>query len=380
MLYSQRLQNIPPYLFAKLEDKTQALKKQGMDIISLGIGDPDLPPPKMFTEAVKRHIDEADTHFYSVSRGNFAVRKGLAQWFRGRFNVELDPDSEVMVTIGSKEGLANFSRTIVDPGDKVAVANPGYPVYGNAAVILNDGIAQDLPLLKENGFLPRLEDMEGCKLVFLNYPNNPTGAIAPESFWKDLTAWIESHPETVIVHDHAYSEMTYEGYSAPSLMQYTRNAIEFHSLSKLFNCTGYRIGFAVGRKDLIDGLVKIKSQLDSGAPLFIQRAAVDCLLTYNGAVPPQEVLNIRQIYARRKKLVEDGLETMGYKVHRSPATFYTWFETGKDDSVWCDKALKQGIVITPGSGFGSAGKGYARITATQPEARLEEALLRLGKI
>ena len=380
MLYSKRLQNIPPYLFAKLEDKTQELRKKGVDIISLGIGDPDLPPPKMLTDAVKRHIDEEDTHFYSVSRGNAGVRKELAEWFQRRFAVEMDPDTEVMVTIGSKEALANFSRAFVNPGDKVGVPNPGYPVYGNGAVILNEGIHHDIPLLKENGFLPRLKDFEGCKVVFINYPNNPTGAIAPESFWRELTDWIEAHPETIVVSDNAYIEMTFGDYQAQSLMQFTKNAIEFHSLSKLFNCTGYRIGFAVGRKDLIDGLVKIKSQLDSGAPLFIQRAAVDCLLSYNGATPPQEVLDNRDIYARRKKLVEEGLEKLGYKVYRSPATFYTWFETGMDDSLWCDKALEQGLVITPGSGFGSAGKGFARITSTQPESRLEEALARLGRM
>ena len=380
MLYSQKLQNIPPYLFAKLEDKTQELRKKGVDIISLGIGDPDLPPPKMLIEAVKRHLDEEDTHFYSVSRGNAGVRKGLAEWFQGRFGVEMDPETEVMVTIGSKEALANFSRAFVDPGDKVGVPNPGYPVYGNGAVILNEGVHRDIPLYKENGFLPRLDDLEGCKIAFLNYPNNPTGAIAPDSFWKELADWIEAHPETIIVSDNAYIEMTFGDYKAPSLIQYTKNAIEFHSLSKLFNCTGYRIGFAVGRKDLIDGLVKVKSQLDSGAPLFIQRAAVDCLLAYDGMTPPQEVLENRDNYARRKKIVEDGLAKLGYKVHRSPATFYTWFETGEDDSVWCEKALAQGLVITPGSGFGSAGKGFARITSTQPENRLKEALERLRMV
>lgn len=380
MLYSQRLQNIPPYLFAKLEDKTAQLRKKGVDIISLGIGDPDLPPPRMLIDAIHKHVEEEDTHFYSVSRGNAAVRQGIAQWFKGRFGVEMDPDTEVMVTIGSKESLANFSRAFVNPGDKVGVPNPGYPVYGNGAVILNEGIAQDVPLLKENGFMPRLEDFEGCKIGFFNIPNNPTGAVGPDDFWVKMAEWIDGHPETVMVHDDAYSEMTFGDYKAPSLMQFTRNAIEFHSLSKLFNCTGYRIGFAVGRKDLIDGLVKVKSQLDSGAPLFIQRAAVDCLLAYDGSTPPQEVIDIREIYARRKKVVEDGLEKMGYVVHRSPATFYTWFETGRDDSEWCEKALTQGLVITPGSGFGNAGKGYARITATQPEARLEEALERIKEI
>lgn len=380
MLYSQRLQNIPPYLFAKLEDKTVELRKKGVDIISLGIGDPDLPPPKIFSQAVKRHIDEPDTHFYSVSRGNAGVRKGIAQWFNQRFNVELDPETEVMVTIGSKEGLANFSRAFVNPGDKVGVSSPGYPVYGNAAVILNDGVAREMPLLQENGFLPSLNDMEGCKIAFINYPNNPTGAIAGDDFWKKLSQWIDAHPETIVVHDDAYSEMTFGDYKAPSLLQYTKNCIEFHSLSKLFNCTGYRIGFAVGRKDLIDGLVKIKSQLDSGAPLFIQRAMVDALLAYDGMTPPQEVLDNRAIYSRRRKIVEDGLAKLGYKVHKSPATFYIWFDTGEDDSVWCEKCLGQGLVITPGSGFGSAGRGFARITATVPEARLEEAIVRIGKI
>jgi LL-diaminopimelate aminotransferase len=380
MNYSQRYQNIPPYLFFKLEEQVSEMRRKGVDVINLGIGDPDLPPPKSLTDAIKKHIDESDTHFYSTSRGELQVRQGIAEWFKGRFGAELDPASEVAVTIGSKEALANFSRAYVNPADFVGVPDPGYPVYANSATILNDANVKYIPLLKENGFLPRFEDCEGVKLLFLNYPNNPTGAVADDTWWWKMGDWADSHPETVVVHDDAYSEMTFGDYHAPSLLQYTKNCIEFHSLSKLFNCTGYRIGFAVGRKDYIEGLVKIKSQLDSGAPLIMQRAMVDCLKTYKGAIPPKEVLEFRTIYSRRRKIVEEGLIKLGYIVHISPATFYIWFDTGMDDMAFLDKILEVGVVCTPGSGFGMKGKGYARITATVPENRLEESIARLDRI
>jgi LL-diaminopimelate aminotransferase len=288
--------------------------------------------------------------------------------------------TEVAVTIGSKEALSNFSRGFVNAGDVVGVPDPGYPVYANAASILNDANAKLVPLLKQNNFLPDLKDFEGIKLAFINYPNNPTGAVAYEEFFQKVAEWVDSHPEMVMVHDDAYSEMTFGDYKAPSLLQFTKNCIEFHSMSKLFNCTGYRIGFAVGRSDYIEALVKVKSQLDSGAPLFIQRAMVDCLRTYKGALPPEEVLENRRIYARRRKIVEEGLTGLGYKVHLSPATFYIWFETGEDDIMWLEKALKVAVVVTPGQGFGNCGKGFARITATVPETRLEEALERISKM
>ena len=378
MKYSDRYNNIPPYLFFRMEEKVAELKRKGVDIINLGIGDPDLPPPKIMLDAVKKHIDEPDTHFYSTSRGSLEVRKDIADWFQGRFKVDMDPESEITVTIGSKEGLANFSRAIVNPGDKVGVPSPGYPVYGNAASILNDGTAQYFILPKENGFKPRFEDMEGAQLAFLNYPNNPTGAVADEYFFRKLAEWTDAHPETVVVHDAAYSEMTFGDEPHPSLLQFTKNAIEFHSLSKIFNVTGYRIGFALGRKEYIDGLVKIKSQLDSGAPLFIQRAAADCLKAYQGAEPPVEVIANRGVYMRRKKLVEEGLSKLGYKVHPSPATFYIWFETVEDDMKWADRLIKTGVVVTPGQGFGEGGRGFARITATILDDRLHEALERIG--
>lgn len=348
--------------------------------MNLGIGDPDLQPPKFFTDALKKHLDDPDAHLYSISRGNRDVRKDIAEWFKGRFGVELDPEREIAITIGSKEALANFSRAIVNPGDMVGVPEPGYPVYGNAASVMNDGRVKRIPLLPENSFLPRIDDFTGCRLAFVNYPNNPTGAIAGKNFYRELADWMAENPETVIVHDAAYSEMTFSPEATPSILQFTRSAIEFHSLSKTFNATGYRVGFAVGRKEYIDGLVKVKTQLDSGTPLFIQRAAVDCLKTYRGAVPPPEVFEFRETYARRKKLVEERLQRLGYKVYSSPATFYVWFDTGGDEMEFLDKVLAVGVVVTPGRGFGEAGRGFARIAVTMPEERLEEAMERIGKI
>ena len=380
MNYSTRLNNLPHYLFAKLEDKMVELRSKGVDLINLGIGDPDLQPPDFFKDAIKRHIDDEDAHFYSTARGNAQVRRGIAEWFAGRFGVALDPETEIGVTIGSKEGLANFSRAYVNPGDKVGVPEPGYPVYGNSASIMNDGEVVRVPLLPENKFLPELDKFEGCRLIFVNYPNNPTGAVAGEDFYRKLGEWAEAHPETVVCHDTAYAEMTYGDYTAPSIMQFTREAIEFHSLSKTFNATGYRIGFAVGKKEYIDGLVKVKSQLDSGAPLFVQRAAVDALKTYKGAQAPKEIMEFREIFAKRRIIIEEGLTKLGYKVFTSPATFYVWFDAGGDDMEFLEKTLSVGVVITPGSGFGEAGKGYARIAVTMPEARLEEALDRLSRM
>jgi len=356
------------------------MRKSGVDIINLGIGDPDLQPPDFFINALKRHLNDTDAHLYSTSRGNLGVRKGIAGWFKGRFGVELDPETEVAVTIGSKEGLANFSRAVVNPGDKVGVPDPGYPVYGNSASIMNDGIVVNVPLLPENGFLPELDRFRGCRLIFINYPNNPTGAIAPDSFYKELAKWTESNPETVVVHDTAYSEMTFGNYVAPSILQFTREAIEFHSLSKTFNATGYRIGFAVGKKEYIDGLVKVKSQLDSGAPLFVQRAAVDSLNTYDGVRPPKEILEFREEFSRRRKLVENKLRKMGFEVFESPATFYVWFRTKGDEMTFLDKTLSKGVVITPGRGFGDSGRGFARIAVTMSLERLEEAMDRIERI
>lgn len=377
--YAQRVEKIPPYLFAEMEKKIAEKTAAGKDVINLGIGDPDLPPPDFFTRSLAVHAADSDAHFYSSSRGDAAVRKAIAKYFLGRFGVELDPESQICVVLGGKEGLSSLGRVYVNPGDVVAVPSPGYPVYAQGITTLCDAKVRVLPLQEETGFLPNLQDARGAKMLFVNYPNNPTGAIAPESFWQELAGFCDNEKNTRVCHDHAYSEMTFGDYLAPSLLQFTPNCIEMHSLSKVFNATGFRIGFAVGRADMIAGLVRVKSQIDSGAPLMIQRAMADGLSRYNGTTPPKEVIEIRNVYGERRAFAERALDELGLSVTKSPATFYVWAKVGADEMPFVQRALDCDIVITPGRGFGPEGVGYIRLALTQPLARIKEAVERLGK-
>ena len=371
---ADRLNKLPPYLFAELERKVEERKRNGLLTIDLGVGDPDLQPPKFFVDSLKRHLDEPEVHLYPTSQGDRSVREAIARFFVGRYGVELDPQREIAVVIGSKEGLSNLTRAFVNPGDVVAVPSPCYPVYWGAGTILNGGIVRNLFLIPEREMLPNLNEAQGARLIFLNYPNNPTGAEAPESFFREVAAFAENNPETVVVHDAAYAEMTFGGTKSPSLLQFTRKAIEFHSMSKTLNATGYRIGYAVGHPELITGLVRIKAQLDSGAPLFIQRAMADALSKFQGITPPKEIQKAQEIYGKRRVLFEDGLEALGYRVHRSKATFYVWFQVPEDETVFVERALDLGVVLTPGRGFGEGGIGWVRATMTQPEEQLQQAL------
>ena len=376
--YANRVTAIPPYLFADLEKKVSAKIAAGRDVINLGIGDPDLPPPESFTRAVQAHVADPDAHFYPTSQGDPLVRAVIAKYFHGRFGVQLDPAVQVCVVLGGKEGLSSLGRAYVNPGDVVAVPSPGYPVYANGITTLCDARVRVLPLKAASGFLPDLAPAEGARMLFVNYPNNPTGAIAPESFWKKLADFADAHPETIVCHDHAYSEMTFGGYVAPSLLQFTRNAVEMHSLSKVFNATGFRIGFAVGRADIIAGLVKVKTQIDSGAPLFIQRAMADGLAGYVEQEPPMAVKKNREVYGERRALAEQELEKLGLAVTKSPATIYVWARVGEDELAFVERALERDVVLTPGRGFGLEGIGYIRLALTQGAARITEALHRLA--
>jgi LL-diaminopimelate aminotransferase len=378
MPYAHRLDRLPEYLFADLEKRIAEKTAAGRDVINLGIGDPDLPPPASFTESLQKHAADEDAHFYSTSRGDLEVRKIIAHYFKGRFGVELDPETQICVVLGGKEGLSSLARAYVNPGDYVAVPSPAYPVYAQGATILCDGNIKTLPLLQENGFLPDLALAEGTRMLFCNYPNNPTGAIATDYFWDQFADFADTHPETIVVHDNAYSEMTFGDYVAPSALQYTKNAIEMHSLSKVFNATGFRIGFAAGRADIISGLVKAKSQIDSGAPLMVQRAMADGLKGYRGIEPPPEVHAIRKIYGERRAYAENILREVGLDVAESPATFYVWARVGDDEMKFVDNCLSRDVVVTPGSGFGAEGKGYIRLALTQPLSRLTEAMQRIG--
>lgn len=378
MSYAYRIDRLPEYLFADLEKRIAEKTAAGRDVINLGIGDPDLPPPKSFTASLQKHAADPDAHFYPTSRGDLEVRKTIAHFFKGRFGVELDPATEICVVLGGKEGLSSLARVYINPGDYVAVPSPAYPVYAQGATILCDGNTKTLPLLQEHGFLPDLTLAEGTRMLFVNYPNNPTGAIATDYFWEQLGDFADTHPETIVVHDHAYAEMTFGDYIAPSFLQYTRNTIELHSLSKVFNATGFRIGFAVGRADIISGLVKAKSQIDSGAPLLIQRAMADGLMGYRGAEPPPEVHEIRKIYGERRAYTEKALREFDLDVTESPATFYVWARVGEDEMPFVNHCLERDVVVTPGSGFGSEGKGYIRLALTQPLSRIKEAVKRIG--
>lgn len=347
-------------------------------MINLGIGDPDLMPPDSFTKSLQEHAADPDAHFYSSSRGDAGVRKAIAKYFAGRFGVELDPDSQICVVSGGKEGLSSLGRAFVNPGDIVACPSPAYPVYAQGVATLCDGEVRTLPLTMENRFLPDLRLAVGARMLFVNYPNNPTGAMAPDWFWEELAKFADAHPETIVCHDHAYSEMTFGEYSAPSFLQFTSNTVEMHSLSKVFNATGFRIGFCVGRADYIAALVKAKSQIDSGAPLMIQRAMADGLASYDGATPPQSVIEIRKIYGERRAYTEQALRDLGLEVTHSAATFYVWARVGDDELPFVQRALDQDIVVTPGRGFGKEGVGYIRLALTQPLDRIKLAMQRLG--
>jgi len=381
MKFAERITRIPPYLFAGLEEKASLLRNRGVDLVDLGIADPDLKPPSFLKEAVIKHLADDDAHKYPTSKGDPAVREAIARWFQGRFGVSLDPASEIAVVIGGKEGLANLSRAIINPGEIVAAPDPGYPVYANGAAILNDGIARYLPLTPERGFLPDLKQAEGSRLLFLNYPNNPTGVVAPESFYREAAEFAENHPETLVVWDAAYCELNFAGERPPSILQFSRKTVEIHSLSKMMNVTGFRIGFAVGDPEVISALVKVKTQLDSGAPVFIQRAMAEALGRYDGANPPEEAVRSHQEYGRRKRVLELGLQNVSAvkQIYESTATFFTWMKVD-DDVDFVEKAMEAGVILTPGRGFGASGKGFVRAAVTAPLERIELAVDRLAKM
>ncbi len=381
MEYSRRIKNLPPYLFAEIEEAIAKKKKEGVDIISLGIGDPDIPTPEFIRESLAKEAMRKDTHNYSSSKGEEDFRNAVAEWYMKRFNVELDPDSEVCSTVGSKEGIANLARAYVNPGDIVLSPDPAYPVYANGASILNDGRAIAMPLKEENGFMPEIsslpEEAKKAKVMFLNYPNNPTGAIATEEFLKEAIEYCQEN-DIVLCYDNAYSEFTFDDYSAPSILNYTKDAIEMNSCSKTFCMTGDRIGFAVGKREIVEGLRKVKSQIDSGAPVYVQNAAVTALGSYTSADKPKEVQEIMDEYEKRRDVLVSGLNEMGIECKKPKATFYIWAKCPEESSIeFAKKVLDAGVVITPGIGFGSYGGKYLRFATTQSVERINEALERM---
>ncbi len=379
--FAERIKRLPPYLFAELEKLTREKRCCGVDLISLSIGDPDLPPPTFVVDALKEEVANLKNHNYSFSQGEPDFRAAVVEWCKKRFNVDLQHE-QVVALLGSKEGIANVARAFINPSDKVLVPDPAYPVYANGSTILCDGTIVSMPLLEENGFKPDFDsiDTEGAKMMFLNYPNNPTAATVDKAFLKEAVDFAVDN-NLILCYDNAYSEITYDGYTAPSILEVDGAvdvAIEFHSLSKTFNMTGDRIGFAVGNKQLISGLTQVKTQIDSGPPVYTQRAAVKALESYKGRESPEFLRQNNQILKERRDLLVDTLCKIGYEVERPKASFYVWVNCKGDSMKFAAKMLDAGVAITPGVGFGKEGEGYVRITFTQPKERIAEACRRIA--
>jgi len=384
MKKAKRIAKVPPYLFAQIDKKREEMKARGVDIINLGIGDPDLPTPAHITSALHQAIDNPRSFGYPPYEGTFAFREAVAFWYHKRFLVDLDPNSEVMALIGSKEGIAHLFFALLDPGDVALIPDPAYPVY-QVATILAGGKPHLMPLLEKNGFLPDLKKIpvsvaRKAKLMFINYPNNPTGATCEADFLEEAVAFCRKY-DILLCSDLAYSEIAFEGYKPLSVLEIPGAkdvAIEFHSLSKTYNCTGYRLGMAVGNKDAIAALSIIKTNVDSGAYMALQMAAVTALTG-----PQGHLKEINGIYQRRRDIMVKGLRELGFKLQVPKASFYIWPQVpkGYTSAKFVSELLeKTGVLVVPGSGYGKYGEGYFRISITSPEERLREAIGRLARV
>ncbi len=377
---SERLQKLPPYLFVRLEQMTAKKRAEGVDIIDFGIGDPDLATPDAIVKTLQEEVAKPENQKYSSSQGEKCLRQAIADWYAVRFGVEVDPDTEVCVTLGSKEAIFNISQAFVNCGETIIAPSPGYPVYSAASPIFNEAKCASVPLRAEKDWLLDVDDCpKGARMLYANYPNNPTGATCDLDYLKKLQDWCRDN-NTIFCYDNAYSEMCFDGYLAPSALEAGMDCIEFGSFSKTFNMTGYRLGYAVGNKDLIAGLKKCKGQIDSGAPVFVQKAGITGLKMYTGRKLPEVIENNMKIYAERRNTLVNGFREMGFDVRMPRGTFYVWFDTGMTSLEFTEKCLEAGVVCTPGSGFGASAEGYVRFAITQPVERTKEALARLKEI
>jgi LL-diaminopimelate aminotransferase len=376
---ADRVVSLPPYLFAELDRKIEEKRAAGVDVISLGVGDPDHPTPRHVVEALQEAAEDPATHQYPSYYGLPALRKAVAQWYLQRFGVELDPDTEVQPLIGSKEGIAHLAWSFVDPGDEVLVPDPGYPVY-EIGTRLAGGTPVAVPHLEENGFLPVLPEVvvsPRTKLMWLGFPSNPTAAVAEPPVFHQAVEFAREH-DLLLAHDAAYSEVTFDGFVAPSILQVPgakEVAVEFGSASKTFNMTGWRVGWAVGNADAIRALATVKTNIDSGIFNAVQRAAVAALTG-----PMDHLQELREIYRKRRDVVVDGLNALGWDLKAPLGSFYVWFPTrGHQSSAeFCELLLERvGVVAAPGPGYGLGGEGYVRISTTVADDRLEEAMTRI---
>jgi len=379
---ARRIETLPPYLFAEIDRKVQAKRAEGMDVISLGVGDPDRPTPQHIVDAMKEAVADPATHQYPSYFGLPEFRRAVAAWYERRFDVDLDPDTEVLPLIGSKEGIAHLCTAYIDPGDVSLVPDPAYPVY-DIGTRLAGGIPVPFTLDAGNGFLPDYNSIsvpDTTKLFWLNYPCNPTAAVATLDDFAQAVDFCRAN-DLLLVHDNAYSEITYDGYVAPSALQVPGakdHAIEFHSLSKTYNMTGWRIGFVVGNAAAIEALGRVKTNIDSGIFNAVQRAGIAAL------EGPQNFLkDMIALYTTRRDLVVATFNDSGWSLPAPKGAVYVWIPVpdGQDSAGFATLLLDEaGVVVPPGRGYGEAGEGYIRISITTPDDRLEEALQRIRKV
>ncbi len=381
---SERIKKLPPYLFKEIDRMRDEVRSRGVDIIDFGVGDPDLPTPGFVIERLYEAARDPRNHQYPAYSGMKEFNITAARWFKKRFGVNIDPASQACTLIGSKEGLAHIPMAFINPGDVALVPSPAYPVY-HTATLFAGGTSYFMPLLEKNGFLPDLDAIpndvaDKAKMMFLNYPNNPTAAVADLAFFRRVVEFAEKH-NIIVVHDNAYCEMGFDGYNAPSFLQVEgamEVGVEFLSLSKTYCMTGWRIGFAVGNADIIAGLAQVKSQIDSGAFNAIQYAGMTALDS-----DQKTVQEMKDVFEERRDILVEGLRSMGIEVEKPRATFYVWMKVPKGQtSASFTKLLLNGagIVTTPGNGFGDPGEGFVRMALTRDKGRVKEALERMRKL
>ena len=382
MKFARRLELVPPYLFAELERKIEEKAKAGIDVISLGIGDPDLPTPPAVVEAMQREVTRPETHRYPSNRGLEDFRKAVAGFYSDRFGVHIDPDTEVIPVLGGKEGVAHIALACLEPGDVCLSPEPGYPPYTSGPLFAGAELHY-LALREELGFTPDLEGIPAdalsrANLLFLNYPNNPTGAVAPQSLFPSVVDFARRH-DLIVVHDNSYSEIAFEGYRPPSFLQ-TEGAkdvgVEIFSLSKGWNMTGWRVGWVAGNSDVVESYRRLKTNLDSGMFDAIQLAGVAALTTARDF--PAEM---SEIYRRRRDLMVESLAAIGLPGSPPKATPYIWVRVpdGYTSASFTELVLEEAaVVVSPGPSFGPSGEGYVRLSLTIPDARLEEAARRIA--
>ncbi|HRS06926.1 MAG TPA: LL-diaminopimelate aminotransferase [Candidatus Ratteibacteria bacterium] len=379
---SKKMNELPPYLFAEIDKKRKSLISEGYEVISFGVGDPDLPTPKRVVEAMKRAVDDPSVYRYPFGKGRSDFRRAIADYYKKYSDVDLDFEKEICVLIGSKEGIAHFPLAFINPGDVNLIPEPGYPVY-QIGTILAGGIPYFMPLKEQNDFLPdfgKIPDsiLKNAKILYLNYPNNPTSACADSSFLKEAVAFCKKRG-LIILYDAAYHEIYFDGKRPTSFLSIPGAkdiGIEIHSLSKTYNMTGWRIGWACGNEKLVSGLATLKENIDSGTFEAIQIAGIECL-----SGPQDDVEQMRKTYQKRRDVLVECLRKLNFQVKIPQATFYLWLKINEGSLSFAEKLLlKANIIVTPGIGFGDSGEGYVRFALTIDEEKIKKAMEKMSDV